>query len=527
MTLPKSLPALLLIVAAFVLLMVMLGVCVQEDAFISVRYAQNLVDGNGLVYNAGERVEGYTNFLWTVMLAGGLKLGVAPVPLARGMSMTAALLLLAVVFLAARWGDRTRNATGGLLAVALVAATPGLAAEGVQGLETLFFSLLITAGVALGIEARQRELDDHAGSGRLFTFSTVLLVLSALTRPEGVGILVLLTGGSWLVNLRHQRRFVSRNELWASILFVLLYAPYWIWRFTYYGYPLPNTYYAKVGSSKYQLLDGLVYIGQFLLHHPVVSLLSLWAVVGLWSARKQRANVLGLTGMTIIAGYLCYVVMVGGDFKITSRFIIPILPLWALLLDGFVSKRLSFALPQRLRQAWVWSGVIILVFALNAAPTVNTMVDWAERRAWDLKARTACGKWLKQNADPTTVLAIHSAGIIPYYSGLYTIDMWGLSDLHIAHKSTPDMGKTGQVGHQKSDTAYVLARRPTYFVDEQFYLTDRQLERALGPVVQPTAEFPRPARYMQHSVPLSLEGAADGKRYWFNFLLLEQEPPGR
>jgi len=72
-----------------------MGVCVQEDAFISIRYAQNLVDGHGLVYNAGERVEGYTNFLWTLLLAGGLKLGVPPVPLARYMSMAAAFLLIA------------------------------------------------------------------------------------------------------------------------------------------------------------------------------------------------------------------------------------------------------------------------------------------------------------------------------------------------------------------------------------------------------------------------------------------------
>jgi hypothetical protein len=52
-----------------------LGVCVQEDAFISFRYASNLIQGHGLVYNVGERVEGYTNFLWTLILAGGMALG--------------------------------------------------------------------------------------------------------------------------------------------------------------------------------------------------------------------------------------------------------------------------------------------------------------------------------------------------------------------------------------------------------------------------------------------------------------------
>ena len=40
-----------------------------DDAFISFRYARNLLEGHGLVFNPGERVEGYTNFLWVLELA--------------------------------------------------------------------------------------------------------------------------------------------------------------------------------------------------------------------------------------------------------------------------------------------------------------------------------------------------------------------------------------------------------------------------------------------------------------------------
>ena len=49
-----------------------------DDAFISFRYARNLVRGNGLVFNVGEAVEGYTNFLWTLGVAVGMLLGVEP-----------------------------------------------------------------------------------------------------------------------------------------------------------------------------------------------------------------------------------------------------------------------------------------------------------------------------------------------------------------------------------------------------------------------------------------------------------------
>jgi arabinofuranosyltransferase len=54
-----------------------------DDSYISFRYARNLARGLGLVYNAGEHIEGYTNFFWTVLLAGGIRIGLDPVLLAK------------------------------------------------------------------------------------------------------------------------------------------------------------------------------------------------------------------------------------------------------------------------------------------------------------------------------------------------------------------------------------------------------------------------------------------------------------
>ena len=73
--------------------MLQYGACVQDDAFISFRYAANLLDGHGLVYNPGERVEGYTNFLWTVLMAAAMGAGANPVlaSVVGGMASAAAL----------------------------------------------------------------------------------------------------------------------------------------------------------------------------------------------------------------------------------------------------------------------------------------------------------------------------------------------------------------------------------------------------------------------------------------------------
>ena len=71
-----------------------------DDSFVSFRYAWNLVHGHGLVYNAGERVEGYSNLLWTLLMAGGLTLGVAPEVASKALGILCWLLL--VGFLALR-----------------------------------------------------------------------------------------------------------------------------------------------------------------------------------------------------------------------------------------------------------------------------------------------------------------------------------------------------------------------------------------------------------------------------------------
>src|SRR4249920_1270831 len=90
--------------AAALLLMLLNGIghsWVNDDAFISFRYAKNLVEGRGLVYNTGERVEGYTNFLWTVIIAAGMGLGIDPVTLAIGLGIIFSLAtILALAYLA-------------------------------------------------------------------------------------------------------------------------------------------------------------------------------------------------------------------------------------------------------------------------------------------------------------------------------------------------------------------------------------------------------------------------------------------
>jgi arabinofuranosyltransferase len=555
----KPIWILLVLLAGLLACELFLGRCVQEDAFISFRYARNLVTGHGLVYNPGQRVEGYTNFLWTLYLAGGLKLGLDPVPLSRFTGLLASLALVVVVFRLGRSRDAPRRISGGLLAAVLVVATPGVAGEAVQGLETIPFALLVTGGVGLAAEAWRREVAGGPGAACRHFAAGGLLALAALTRPEGLGVfgLALLGGAVW--RLRQRLGPLSRAGVGSVLLFLLVYGSYWLWRFTYYGYPFPNTFYAKTGGGIWQALRGLNYLGHFLLLHPAITLLSGWALVG--GLRERGAAALrpatgapgGATSSpfqalagAVVVGYLLYVVAVGGDFKKTSRFILPVLPLWALLLDDVVSRRGWPSWPGLKRSAAAvarpggdrtggagqpWAAgprawALLAAVMLSGLVATPSAVRWARWRAWDLVRRTECGRYLAVHARPGAVLAIHSAGIIPYYSGLHTIDMWGLNDLHIGHRRMTDMGRDRLAGHEKSDPAYVFSLRPDYYVDEFYYLMGepiRDLKERFSPpqdLVDGMAEL-----YRVRNVPLWLDDGRGHNRYWFNFLELALSDP--
>ncbi len=507
---PSRRTALGLVLVGFVALLLLQGVCTQEDAFISFRYARHLVSGHGLVYNPGERVEGYTNFLWTLLMAAGMAAGIDPVPWSRWLGIAAA---LALVLFTGRWARREGNATSGALAAVLVAAVPGMAAEAVQGLETVPFALLVAAGVRSWVVVHRRWRDGSPWRpGDLWP--ALLLWLAALTRPEGLGVAGLCLLGSWW-EARGAALPARRRSLALFSLVLLLYLPYWFWRLHYYGDPLPNTFYAKTGGGLRHLVLGLHYLGRFLVLHPSLTLLGVGAVL---LARRRAAALLpgGRVVLVVLLGYAAEIAAVGGDFKETFRFVLPLVPLGAVLAAVPVAGWWSVS-ASRVR----WTGTALLAVALlGVAPTLRRTVVWSRLRADDLERRTVCGLWLRDHARPGAVLAIHSAGIVPYYSGLRTIDMWGLTDRHIARAPLPADAADRQVGHERSDDAYVLSRRPDYIVPYWWLMvTDRPRTDHLDDDFRDLPQWREAGReYRPRSVPLPPSPRRPGRPRWFNFL---------
>ena len=206
---------------------------VCDDAFISYRYAQHFADGLGLVYNVGERVEGYSNFLWVVLLAVGMRFGFEPILFSQYLGV-----VFYVATLGLLWWTAVRSHSVPLAAIGL-ALHGHVALFATCGLETSMFTFFVTAGLVVLVLG---SLPRH------FAVAGLALILATMTRPDGA-VFYACAGGIVLVLARRLQRW--RLLLSFAAPFLLVYLPYFVWKWSYYGYPLPNTFYAKSASQPF------------------------------------------------------------------------------------------------------------------------------------------------------------------------------------------------------------------------------------------------------------------------------------
>lgn len=464
-----------------------LGFWILDDAYISFRYALNMLQGHGLVFNPGERVEGYTNFLWTMLMAIPIGLGFDPT---LPSAIATMLIGLATIWLVYAWGLRLASAHEGasipqrlahsllpLTAPLLLALNTPFMLYGVRGsgMETALFSLLLVAGSWAVHEA---------GSARQCFRAGLIFALMVMTRPDGV--LAVAMAGLYLLARSLPDWLKARPSLGALLRsplanyvygFLICFGPYYLWRYLYYGYPLPNTFYAKVGSGWAQYLRGLNYSYEFAASMgwrflTVVFLLGLIAVWWrVWRGKAFNWQVLRLETLHVIgliALYLLYIIYVGGDHFPGFRFFVPLIPLIALLIQQALLNiaQLRIGLLKGL-EAWpaplgaLALALLYLVFTAYQLPSSDIGVAWSPVRGEYnvVEKNRELGLWLRDNTPADTVVATGIAGALPYYSGLRVIDTLGLNDLHIAHLEVEDMG-AGIAGAEKTDVEYVLDQQP-------------------------------------------------------------------
>lgn len=461
-----------LLVCALVLA-ITYGVCTQDDAFISFRYAENLANGHGLVFNPGQRVEGFSNPLWTLIFSVIIAVGLDPV-------FSSVLLgYLSIAFLG--WSTHRLAKSLGvipLIAVAAVLLDPGMLLEGVQGLETVFYSGLITLGLALTIDERAKEQDHW--------HSTLVFAAAMLTRPEAPLLIFLIHLGLCIQDQQWKRSLMKGRDLLGVLLLIF------VLRLGYYGELFPNTYHAKVGGMA--IGRGLEYLKTYTIYHPLMVLSLCFTML----SKKEDNGWMSV--LSLCGGLLVYLLVIGGDFKPTGRFVLPVTGALACCvahLGSVVESR---------SQRWLWPALLALALIARGHMYV-TSLGWAKDRRQNLVARKVIGLWLREHTDVNTLLAIHSVGVIPYYAKRRTIDMWGLTDKVIARTPVKDFGK-GLAGHERRNPNYVFAQQPDIYLPEDQLFQPQQSRQ--------TVEEGFPGDFEQRYRPISVKIEGSWLNIWLH-----------
>lgn len=421
----------------------------SDDAYISFRYAKNFADGLGLVYNAGERVEGYTNLLYVLLIA--------PIFMINGALVygyTVALNILCLIAAAAIFYWFIAQRLSGLVAAAgtiLFAAQPILWLWAGSGTEAPLILLLQLAVWALAV--RYRETSER----RLLWLLAFTCALCALVRADGF-----ITPLVAVLYLACQQRFKAA----ASIAFVTasVVAALTLWRLQYYGFPLPNTFYAKVHGDL--LLRGWMGVRKLLLviREPDVGFFVVVSMVvpaaNLQRVLKTRA-LRALTFPTIFTAiWLGYYLYIGGDHY-RERFLIALIPVGIYALLGLSRAAVWRALP---------AALIGSLFIVSLSPFAGDRRFAYAGPKYDIWL--TLGAYLGEHHSGA-YLATTAAGKLPFSSGLKTLDMLGLNDLFIGH-SAGHLSWTSEPGHEKYQPEYVLAQSPdliaTWLVGQDFDL---------------------------------------------------------
>jgi arabinofuranosyltransferase len=409
-----------------------------DDGLISARYAFNLAKLGELSFNPSARVEGYTSLLMVVLTA---LLDLAGIPPHIGvvvLSLLSAITGSMLVGLAVSTQSDRRLLTAVLSCCALSAFVLW-AAWGSSGLETCLFGTLWTGTLWIYYSESQHR----------YYWTAILLFLTILTRPEGTLLIVvlaldpLLFRGSW-------KKFLISFEI-----FLCIFLPYFLWRWNYFGYPLPNTYYAKVDRFSFPLAwRGLQYFLSFAIKMLPVLLLSLMT---LRFGYDRRTKAIGFS----ILVYICFgIIAVGGDHFAGFRFATHLLPALMIVMWPLTQMKLRVS-PFLLFTLWIATSLLFL------RDVHEFSIEKQNTRTWQY-----IGRFLKARFPPQATVATLAIGAIGYYSGLKILDMYGIVDSHIAH--LPIQTGIALAGHDKFNNDYILSLRP------DLILLDNQLHSNAG-----------------------------------------------
>ena len=417
-----------------------------EDAAMLMRYAQHMGDGHGIVWNIGEEpLDGATDFLFMVAVAGLYKLGLSLENSVLVLAFSSHILLVALVYFGTR---RMYPGKKGIHWISILLAFWIVIGPGLYYTEFFFGTTVFALFIALSWYLASRMID---GEERWVVVAfAVVGLMTGLIRPEGVLIV-----GFMFLAVVYKRGIRSSWRIIATFLLIfgVLGAFYFFWRWSYFGHPLPNPFYKKGGGFLYvhSLLGSISNV--ILFSVPFIPVY----ILGFFYTRDKRRAIFSL--IPIVGSTLMWVLL-SDEMNHLGRFQYPILPIILLSFPFFFYELLegpSFwemfeeggmllkRVPSSVRSALIrfqrdvgnrFDVHILLVLTMVVVMVILPYGVGSGKffiTTHPPDGRYEMAKVLGNYSDEGYTIATTEAGLIPLYSGWRSIDTWGLNDQHIAH----------------------------------------------------------------------------------------------
>lgn len=424
----------------------------SDDAYITLRSVDNLVRGYGPTWNVVEHVQSFTHPLWMLVLS--------VVYFVTREAYFTTLVVSLILSLAALWLVMRRIADSlisGVLAAAVLILSKAFVDYSTSGLENPLTHLLLAAFFAV-------YFGSEGGRRKLFRLA-LLTALLAVNRIDAV----LLVSLPLLLAVIENRAAFRSNGLRTLGLMLVGFLPFVAWELfslIYYGFPAPNTAFAKLNTSIPEaalLRQGLTYLVQSTRTDVFTSLVIVAGSVAALLTRKLRVVVVVLAALL----YVAYTVWIGGDFM-SGRF------LAAPLFCTVIAVVASGVVPQGRLGAGLLAVVLVIGIAAPYSPvwgdafypcglaySKTTGID-DERgcyfgytglvRQTRGQAVTPNHYWMadgvKARSNPQKVQLARGVGMLGYGAGpeTYIVDLNALGDPLLARLPVPP-DKTWRIGH--------------------------------------------------------------------------------
>ena len=395
-----------------------------EDAAMLMRYAQHLAGGHGIVWNiGGQPVDGATDFLFMVTSAALIKLGLTVGQSVRGIGFASHILTVLIVY----WTNRRINHANiplSFLSGLFLAVGTGLSYVSAY-FGTPYFALAAASTWTLSLLLINRR-DSPFWLSLAFALSGLV---TGLIRPEGVILasLMLLS----VVIMRGLKNSISIIIIFG-VVFLTLGGAYFLWRWDYFGYPLPNPFYKKGDSGlQWDSFD-----------HSLLNTLRLclpMAFAFIVAFRSRGTTKQALVYLIPILGFASAFMLISDEMNYGARFQYVLVPIalmsWTPLLGGLNFNWLN-QLSGRQRGVYLVALVGLSASLVYYSWFQNCFLAFYQQscdRPYEQDGRYEMAKLLAEYRGKGYVIATTEAGLLPYYSGWDAIDTWGLNDQWIAH----------------------------------------------------------------------------------------------